>query len=331
LENMVKKTGFWADKKVLVTGASGFVGGNLAKVLVEGGAVVTIIDRDIKRNNPLEVFGVLNKINVVLGKVDDYSLVERLLSEYSVEVVFHLAAQPIVGVANRSPMSTFETNIRGTWNILEAGRLSKIIKAIVVASSDKAYGDQQKLPYTEDQPLLGIYPYDASKVCADTLTRCYAKSFNLPYAVTRFANIYGEGDFHLNRIVPGTIISLLKNETPVIRSNGTLRRDYLYVLDVANGYLTLARQVYGGNFWGEAFNFGTGKSVSVLDLFKLLIKASGRKVKPKILGEVTNEILDQSLDATKAEKLLGWCPKISLKEGLQKTFRWYKSHPDLVI
>lgn len=328
MENMVERK-FWESKKILVTGATGFVGSNLVRTLVKLGSEITIIERDLKKQNPLVVFGIGNQLNTVLGDITDLPFIERVINEYEIEILFHLAAQPIVGAANRSPLPTLKTNIIGTWNILEACRLSKTIKAAIIASSDKAYGDQKKVPYKEEQPLLGIYPYDASKACADILARSFAKTFQLPIAVTRFANIYGEGDFHLNRIVPGTIVSLINKEIPIIRSDGTLKRDYLYVSDAISGYLVLAEAVYNGQHWSEAFNFGTGSSIPVIDLFSLMIKISKRKVKPKILGEASNEILDQSLDYTKAKQLLGWKPTISLAAGLKKTFAWYKKHSKL--
>jgi len=322
---------FWKAKKVFITGGTGFIGANLTKKLVNLKADVTLIDRDIKNRNPLKIFKIEDKVNKVLGDVRNSDLVDRIINDYGIEVVFHLSAQPIVGVANRSPVSTFESNIRGTWTILESCRRYKdIVKSIVVASSDKAYGDQKNIPYKEDYPLLGIYPYDASKVCADIIARSYATTFDLPIAVTRLANTYGECDFHLNRIVPGTIISLLRNEVPVIRSDGSLERDYLYVEDAVKGYLLLAESVYQGQNWGEAFNFGTGKLTSVIGLFDLIIKISGKKVKPQILGEAYHEIKNQSLDSTKANVKLKWQPRVTIGKGLKNTFDWYKSHSRIV-
>ena len=317
---------FWKGKNVFVTGADGFIGSWVAKALVEKGANVFVITRDIKKACSLDLFGLRNKVELIHGDIIDYSCVERVINEKSIDSVFHLAAQAIVGVANKSPLSTFESNIKGTWNVLEACRVNKV-ERVVVASSDKAYGSQKKLPYTEESPLLGLYPYDASKACTDILARCYYTTYNLPVAVTRNANIYGGADLNFSRIVPDAICSLLEGKQLVIRSDGTPERDYMYVKDAANGYLLLAENMHRNEIKGQAFNFGTAKPISVLDLFSKIIKLTGKDgVKPKILGEAKNEIDRQFLAADKAKKLLNWTPKYSLEEGLKETIEWYKAN-----
>lgn len=322
---------FWKDKNVFVTGADGFIGSWIAKRLVEEGANVFILVRDFKKPNiSLDYHNLRKTSTLIQGDITDYDLMLRILNEKSIDSIFHLAAQPIIGVANRSPMSTFDTNIKGTWTVLEAARNSPIVKRIVVASSDKAYGDQDKLPYTEDQPLNGLYPYDASKVCTDVLARSYAKSFNLPVAVTRCANIYGGADFHLNRIVPGTIISVLKGETPVIRSDGTLEREYMYIEDAVDAYLTIAKNMDKKEVQGEAFNVGTERATTVIDLFNIIIKACGKNVKPKILNEAKGEIQKQYLHVEKIKRVLGWKAKTSVEEGIKKTVAWYKENMKFV-
>jgi len=317
----------WKGKNVLVTGADGFIASWIAKELVDRQAHVITIVRDIKKPRiSLDLLGIRDKMTVIQGDILDYALVQRVFNEYSVDTCFHLAAQAIVGVANASPISTFESNVKGTWTVLEAARNSEKVERVVVASTDKAYGDQKKLPYTEDMPLLGIYPYDASKVCTDVLSRSFAKTYGLPIAVTRCANVYGGADLHMNRIVPGTICSVLKGETPIIRSDGTPERDYIYIKDVVNGYLVLAENLDRKEVRGEAFNFGTGKPISVLELFNKIIKACGKNVKPKILNEAKNEIQSQYLSAEKAKKVLGWSAKINMDEGLKETVQWYKEY-----
>ncbi len=317
---------FWKGRNVFVTGADGFIGSWVAKALVEKGANVFVITRDIKKVCSLDLLGLRNKVELIHGDIIDYSCVERVINEKDIDSVFHLAAQAIVGVANKSPLSTFESNIKGTWNVLEACRVNKV-ERIVVASSDKAYGSQKKLPYTEESPLLGLYPYDASKACADILARCYYTTYNLPVAVTRNANTYGGADLNFSRIVPDAIFSLLEGKQLIIRSDGTPERDYMYVKDAANGYLLLAENMHRKEIKGQAFNFGTAKPISVLDLFNTIIKLMGKDgVKPKIIGEAKNEIDRQFLAIDKVKKLLNWMPKYSLEEGLKETIEWYKSN-----
>ncbi len=316
----------WKGRKVLLTGANGFVGSWVAQELVNNGAKVVALIRDVIPNSNLDLSGTARKVSIVRGSLTDLNVLQRAFNEYEVDTVFHLAAQAIVGVANRSPISTFESNIMGTWNILEACRTSKHFEKIVVASSDKAYGDQEKLPYTEDSPLLGAYPYDASKACADIITKSYFRTYGLKSAVARCANIYGGGDLNFSRLIPDMITSLLQNKQLVIRSDGKMERDYLYVKDAVSAYLTLGEGLDKKGVSGEAFNFGTGKAVTVLEVVKKIIEVSGKKdAKIKVLGEAKYEIQKQYLDSTKARKVLGWQPKYTLTAGLKETYEWYKS------
>ena len=320
------KNNFWNGRNAFVTGADGFVGSWLAKALADNGANVTVIVRDVKKASNLDVMQIRGKVNIVLGDIIDYKICGRIINEYEIDTCFHLAAQAIVGIANKSPLSTFESNIKGTWNILEACRMSSSVKRIVVASSDKAYGSQKNLPYTEESPLLGSYPYDASKACADILAQSYFKSYGLPISITRNANTYGGGDMNLSRIIPDMIISLLKDRQPVIRSDGTPERDYMYAKDAVHAYLTLAENIGRKGVAGEAFNFGSGKPVSVIQLYQKIASLLGKSMKPKILGKATREIDRQYLSIEKAKRALKWQPKYSLGEGLAETIGWYKNY-----
>lgn len=315
---------FWKNRNVFVTGCTGLLGSWLTKALVERGANVTGLIRDLVPKSNLNWSGFNDKINIVRGEIEDYFLLERTINEYEVDTVFHLAAQTIVTIANRNPLSTFESNIKGTWNILEACRRSSLVKRIVVASSDKAYGDQEKLPYDENTPLEGRHPYDVSKSCSDLLCRAYFETYKLPICVTRCGNFYGGGDLNFNRIVPGTIRSILNNERPIIRSDGTLIRDYFYIEDAVEAYLLLAGMMEELNIQGEAFNFSNEIQVTVLELVNKVIKLMESDLKPKTLNEVTNEIKHQYLSAKKAEEMLGWKPKYTLEEGLKRTIKWYE-------
>jgi len=318
----------WKDQKVLVTGADGFVGGWLAKTLVEKGAYVVTLVRDEKKYSALDLHGIRDKAVVIDGDVTDYYLIKRILNEHSISFCFHLAAQALVGIANRSPLSTFETNIKGTWTILEAIREvnNPDFKGAVVASTDKAYGVHEKLPYTEESELRGLFPYDASKVCADVLTRCYAVAYNLPVAVTRKANVYGGGDLNLSRIVPDAVRCLVQGEELLIRSDGTPERDYLYIKDAVAGYLTLAENLHRPEVRGQAFNFSSGKPVSVLELVNLIAKTHGSDIRPKILGQAKNEIDRQFLANGKARAILGWFPQYNIEEGMKETIEWYREY-----
>ncbi len=323
-------TSFWKNRTAFVTGAAGFVGAHVTRMLVEQGATVVCLQRDAIRINPLDLFDLRSRITTVTGSIEDLPLMQRILNEYEIEAVFHLAAQAIVGVANRSPISTFETNIRGTYMLLEACRLVPTVKRVVVASSDKAYGSHQELPYTEEHPLHGLYPYDASKACTDIIARSFALSYQLPVAVSRFANIYGPGDLNLSRIVPGTLLSLLRGEAPIIRSDGTPIREFVHVEDVARGYLLLAEQI--DQTRGEAFNFGADSPISILDFVNLMIRVAGLegRISPQILlkEKIDREIDAQYLSAHKASARLGWNEAISLEAGLRLTLDWYRDNLD---
>jgi CDP-glucose 4,6-dehydratase len=314
---------FWHGRNVLVTGAGGFVASWICEALVGLGANVVGIVRDSTAERSLRLHGIDDRVNLVHGSIVDYVLVERAINEHDVDTCFHIAAQPLVGVANRSPLSTFESNIRGTWNVLEACRLSKTITRVVVASSDKAYGDQPVLPYREDTSLLGRYPYDASKVCTDVLARSYAATFDLPVAVTRCANIYGGADFNWSRLIPGTIRSILSGDEPVIRSDGTPERDYLYIADAVDAYLTLAQHAHEEGVRGGAFNFGSNCPVSALNLVEHILAAAGSSLRPRVLGQAKGEIDRQFLDSSLARQRLGWEPRVGLPEGLRHSINWY--------
>jgi CDP-glucose 4,6-dehydratase len=318
---------FWQDKRVLVTGAGGFVGSWLTHALLERGASVTVILRDHMGQNNFELLGLGARTNLVYGSVADYAVVERAINEHDVDTCFHLAAQALVLAANRSPLSTFESNVKGTWCLLEACRVSPQVERVVVASSDKAYGSQPRLPYTEDMPLLGMSPYEASKACAEMVTRAYRHTFDLPVTVARCANIYGGGDVNLSRLIPGTIHAALAGQRPVIRSDGTPLRDYLFVDDAVQAYLALGEQLHRPEVRGQAFNFGTERPVSVLELTHRILGACGREdLEPDVRGTVspTHEIQAQYLDSTLARSMLGWQPQVDLGEGLGRTVDWYR-------
>lgn len=318
---------YWQGRRVLVTGAGGFVGSWLARALVDRHADVTVILRDEAAQSNLHVWGSRPSINVVRGSITDYRLVERALNEYEVDTCFHLAAQAIVGPANRSPLSTFESNIRGTWTVLEACRTCDSVERVVLASSDKAYGAQPVLPYTEDMPLLGSAPYEVSKTCGDLLARSYRLGFGMSVAVARCANIYGGGDFNFTRLVPGTIRSVLSGERPIVRSDGTPVRDYLYIDDAVAAYLALGAYEGASGAADYAFNFGSCEPVSVLELARRIVQACGvHGLEPDIRGAGPghNEIDRQYLDSTRAAAVLGWEPRVPLDEGLRRTVSWYR-------
>ena len=316
---------WWRDRPTFVTGGSGLLGGWLVRRLVDLGADVVCLLRDWVPQSELVRGGLLDRIRVVRGDVRDAPLLERVLGEYEISAVLHLAAQTIVGVANRNPLATFETNVGGTWALLEACRRSPTVRSIVVASSDKAYGDHGTAAYDEDTPLAGRHPYDASKACGDLVARSYAVTFDLPVAVTRCGNLYGGGDLNWNRLIPGTIRSVLRQERPVIRSDGTLVRDYFYVEDGVDAYLLLAQRLGAEpGLGGEAFNFSDERRISVLDLTRTILARMRSDLEPLVLNEVKHEIPHQSLLAAKARRRLGWTPAFTLEQGLDRTIDWYR-------
>jgi CDP-glucose 4,6-dehydratase len=325
VENLVGSHNFWADRPVFITGASGLVGSWLVKRLLAMRADIVCLVRDWVPQAELNRGELLNRVNVVRGDVRDQELLERTLGEYEIHTVFHLAAQTIVTIANRNPVSTFDSNINGTWSLLEACRRSPLVQQIVVASSDKAYGDQETLPYKENAPLQGRHPYDVSKSCADLISQAYAVTYGLPVVITRCGNFYGGGDLNWNRIIPGTIRSILRGAAPVIRSDGSLIRDYFYVEDGAAAYMVLVEKLAGNpNLSGQAFNFSNEVPISVIDLVNVILRNMNSTLTPIIMNEVENEITQQYLSSEKARTVLGWKPLFTLDLGLERTIDWYK-------
>ena len=323
--NTELNSSFWQDRPTFVTGATGLVGAWLVRRLIAAGADVVCLVRDAVPQSELVRSGLIHRVKSVRGDVVDQPTLERTLGEYEIDTVIHLAAQTIVGIANRNPVSTFESNIQGTWALLEACRRSPRVKQVVVASSDKAYGDQEKLPYDETTPLQGQHPYDVSKSCSDLIASAYAHTYGLPVAITRCGNFYGGGDLNWNRIVPGTIRSVLRGQRPVIRSDGLSGRDYFYVQDGAAAYMLLAEQMAArAELRGEAFNFSNEIQVTVLDLVQRLLKIMGSDLVPDVRNEASNEIRHQYLSAAKARRLLNWSPLYTPERGLVETVSWYK-------
>ena len=320
-----RSNSFWLDRPTFVTGATGLVGSWLVRQLCEAGADVVCLVRDWVPQCELVRSRLIDQVKVVRGDVRDQADLERAMGEYEITTVIHLAAQTIVGIANRNPVSTFETNIGGTWALLEACRRTPSVKQIVVASSDKAYGDQDKLPYSEDTPLQGQHPYDVSKSCADLITHSYAKTYGLPVVITRCGNFYGGGDLNWNRIVPGTIRSIFRGQPPLIRSDGSFVRDYFYVEDGAAAYMLLAEQLAAQpELRGEAFNFSNELQVPVLELARYILELMDSNLELDVRNEASNEIRHQYLSATKARQMLGWAPLFTLEQGLRQTIRWYQ-------
>jgi CDP-glucose 4,6-dehydratase len=320
-------SGFWRDRPTFVTGATGLVGGWLVKRLIASGADVVCLVRDWVPQSLLVCDRVWDHVRVVRGDVRDQPLLERTLGEYEIDTVIHLAAQTIVGIANRNPISTLESNIAGTWRLLEACRRSPAVRQIVLASSDKAYGDQPDLPYDESTPLQGQHPYDVSKSCADLIGRMYAVTYHLPVTITRCGNFFGGGDLNWNRIVPGTIRSIVRSERPVIRSDGKYVRDYFYVEDGAAAYMLLAERLHSDRaLAGEAFNFSNEEPLTVVELVDRVRSLMNSSLEPDIRNDVRHEILAQSLSAERARKTLGWRPLFTLDEGLTRTVEWYRSY-----
>jgi CDP-glucose 4,6-dehydratase len=322
---------FWQERNVFVTGATGLLGSWLVEELLARGANVLCLIRDWVPGSRLVDSGLILRTNVVRGELEDLAVLLRALDEYEIDSVFHLGAQAIVGTASRLPLSTFESNVRGTWNLLEACRICpRLIQRVVIASSDKAYGESDRLPYTEDMPLQGRYPYDVSKSCADLIAFSYFHTYGMPIAVTRCGNLYGGGDLNFNRLIPGTVRSALRDERPLIRSDGKLLRDYFYVRDAVEAYLRLAEKLPDEPYVGQAFNFGTDTPLSVLDLVNLILKLLGKaSLVPVVLNEASHEIPRQYLDSSKARRMLGWQPGYALEEGLRETIAWYSEHLSL--
>ena len=316
----------WAERRVFVTGASGIVGSWLVKRLLADGAYVVVLIRDWDPQSELVRSGDIAKTSVINGCLEDYATLERAISQHEIDTVFHLGAQPIVGIALRSPLPTFESNIRGSYNLLEACRVHRsLVARVVVASSDKAYGEAVTLPYTEDMPLQGRHPYDVSKSCTDLLAISYAETYQLPVTVARCGNIFGGGDLNWSRIVPGTIRSYWHGQSPVIRSNGLFTRDYIYVQDVVSAYLTLADRSADDDIRGQAFNFSPERSYTVLEITKAIQTLMGcAAIEPTILDQARHEIVDQFLDSTKAATVLKWQASHGLESGLTETIRWYR-------
>ena len=320
--------GFWQNRNVFVTGASGMLGSWMVEELIKEGASVTCLLRDWVPGSKLISSGTASRANIVHGQLEDYDLLVRIINEYEIDSVFHLAAQTIVGTASRSAISTFDSNIRGTWNLLEACRICPtLIERVIFASSDKAYGAHDNLPYTEDMALQGRFPYDVSKSCADLIAQSYFHSYGMPITITRCVNLFGGGDLSFNRLVPGTIASALRNERPVIRSNGKFVRDYFYVLNAVEGYMKLAEKMPDDSINGQAFNFGYGEPLTVVELVDEILTIMNKKsLEPIVLNEASNEIVNQYLDCSKAQKMLGWRPRYGRQDGLKHTINWYREH-----
>lgn len=320
--------GFWQNRNVFITGASGLLGSWMVEELIKEGASVTCLLRDWVPGTKLISSGTASRANIVHGQLEDYDLLVRIINEYEIDSVFHLAAQTIVGTASRSAISTFDSNIRGTWNLFEACRICPtFIERIVFASSDKAYGAHDNLPYTEDMALQGRFPYDVSKSCADLIAQSYFHSYGMPITITRCVNLFGGGDLSFNRLVPGTIASALRNERPVIRSNGKFVRDYFYVMNAVEGYMKLAEKMPDDSVNGQAFNFGYGEPLTVVELVDEILTIMDKKsLEPIVLNEASNEIVNQYLDCSKAQKMLSWRPRYGRQDGLKHTINWYREH-----
>lgn len=321
---------FWRDRSVFVSGATGLLGSWMVEHLLRAGADIVALVRDAVPQSELFRSGNAGRIRSVHGDIRDQELLERVLGEYEVDTVFHLAAQTSVGVANRNPVSTLDTNIRGTWALCEAARRSPLVRSVVIASSDKAYGSHDVLPYTESAALQGIHPYDVSKSAADLISQMYAFTYNVPLAITRCGNFFGGGDLNWNRLFPGTIRSALRGEVPTIRSDGTFVRDYLYIEDGVLAYLALAEALHGRpELRGEAFNFSNELQLDVRTVVQRILECTGSTHAPRVLGEAQHEIAHQWLSAEKARTMLGWAPTYSFDEGLERTISWYRGYLDV--
>ena len=318
---------FWKGRRVFVTGATGLVGSWLVRALLSREAHVAALVYDADSESELYRSGDIDRISVVTGDLEDYLTLVRAIDDNGVETVFHLGAQPLVDVAHRKPLETFDTNIRGTYNILEAcRRLSYAVGRVVVASSDKAYGESPDLPYTEQTPLRGRHPYEVSKSCADLLAQTYHHTYGLPVAIARCGNVYGGGDLNWNRLVPGTVRSFLLGERPVIRSDGEYVRDYFFVEDAARCYIHLAERLDEDAVAGEAFNFSAESPLSVLEVVRVIQRLmNSHNLEPDVRDEARGEIRSQYLSSAKARRVLGWRPEFTLEQGLERTIEWYRA------
>lgn len=318
---------FWSTKRVLVTGATGMVGAWLTRWLVDAGAHTVAFVSDADPQSELMRSGYINRVAVMNGRLENYEDVERAINNQEVDSIIHLGAQPIVGAADRSPRHTFESNIQGTWNVLDAARvLGGLVERVVVASSDKAYGTQPVLPYTEDMSMNGDHPYEVSKSCTDLISTTYARTYGLPVTIARCGNIYGGGDLNWNRIVPGTFRSIIRGEQPVLRSDGTFVRDYLHVDDIVSAYLLLGERSHEDELKGQGFNFSDESPLTVMQIYRAICEAAGKSgLEPKVLNAAVGEIKDQYLDSSKAHNVLGWKASVSLSEGLSKSWQWYNN------
>ncbi len=316
----------WQGRKVFVTGATGMVGSWLVKELLAQGASVVALVQDTNPQSELYRSEDIRRVQVVNGALEDFWTLQRAISQHEVDTVFHLGAQTIVGTAYRFPLPTFEANIRGTYNLLEACRLhADLVRRVVIASSDKAYGEQRHLPYTEDMELRGRHPYEVSKSCADLIAQAYHHTYGLPIAIARCGNVYGGGDLNWSRIVPGTVRSIVRAERPFIRSDGTYVRDYIYVKDVARAYMRLAERLEDKKVGGESFNFSTETPMTVFEIVNMIQKLMDyAHVEPDIRNCAEGEIRDQYLSAAKAKEILKWEPAFDLEPGLRETIVWYK-------
>ncbi len=329
MSRAANKDSFWHGRRVFITGCTGFLGSWLTAELLSRGAAVTGLVRVQEPDSQLVRSGLISEIEEVPGELLDFQLLKRILLDNRIDTVFHLAGQTIVGVANREPVATFETNIRGTWLLLEAVRQTTSVRGVIVASSEKAYGEQLDLPYREEFPLQGRHPYEVSKSCADLIAQSFAHTYGLAIAVTRCSNLFGGGDLSWNRLIPGTIRSVLTGERPVIRSDGSFRRDYLYVADAVRGYLMLAEKLTEPVVRGQPFNLGSGCPVSALEVVRTIVELSGHpELEPVILNEVKNEILDEYLSPDKAKQAIGWRPQYTLAGGLEEAMSWYRAYLD---
>lgn len=318
---------FWSGKRVFVTGAFGLLGSTIVELLNQLGASIVVLQRDFVPSSRLFETEAFKKVTVVRGDFEDYDLVYRVLNDYEIDTVFHVGAQAIAPIANRAPVPTLKTNIMGTVNVLEAARLSPTVKRVLVASSDKAYGAQPVLPYSEEASLNGRHPYDVSKSCTDLISQMYFYTFKLPVCVTRCGNLYGPGDLNFNRVVPETIKNALEGKPLQVRTDGTFVRDYFFVKDAANGYLTIAENMDRPEVVGQPFNLSTGNRFTVLDIAGRVLAAVGRSdLTPVILNQAKAEIHDQTLSSAKAGRLLSWSPKYTVEEGLAETVAWYRAY-----